>query len=338
MANAGTAHSIGFDDDNAAENTCNDFRRGGRMKCVILGGAGFIGSHLAPVLLAAGHVVRVFDRPDRDRTQAFPWRNDVEWCEGDFVNPVDTERALAGQDIVYHLVSTTLPRTSNENPVYDVESNLAGSLSLLQLAVRNQVRKVIFVSSGGTVYGIPRQIPIPETHATDPLCSYGICKLAIEKYLHLFHALHGLAYCVLRLSNPFGERQRIASAQGAVTTFLHKALTGEMIEIWGDGSVVRDYIYVDDVVLALMAAIDPRTDGHVINVGSGMGQSLNDILAAIETLTSVPVRRRYTMGRPFDVPVNILDISRAQSVLGWRPGISFAEGLARTANGLSAKF
>lgn len=307
------------------------------MKCVILGGAGFIGSHLAPALLAAGHAVRIFDRPDRDHVQAFPWRNDVEWCEGDFVNPVDTQRALAGQEIVYHLVSTTLPQNSNENPVYDVESNLAGSLSLLQLAVRNQVGKVIFVSSGGTVYGIPRQIPIPETHATDPLCSYGICKLAVEKYLYLFRTLHGLAYCVLRLSNPFGERQRIASAQGAVTTFLHKALHGEEIEIWGDGSVVRDYIYVADAVQALIAAIDTRADGQVINVGSGLGQSLNDILAAIEILTGAPVRCCYTPGRPFDVPVNILDITRAQSVLDWRPGVSFAEGLARTARWMSAK-
>jgi UDP-glucose 4-epimerase len=199
------------------------------------------------------------------------------------------------------------------------------------------VSKVIFVSSGGTVYGIPRQIPIPETHATDPLCSYGICKLAVEKYLYLFQALHGLAYCVLRLSNPFGERQRIASAQGAVTTFLHKALNQEVIDIWGDGSVVRDYIYVGDAVQALLAAIDRRADGQVINVGSGLGQSLNDILAAIETLNSAPVRRRYTAGRPFDVPVNTLDIARAQVVLNWRPEVPFSEGLARTARWLSAK-
>jgi UDP-glucose 4-epimerase len=232
-------------------------------------------------------------------------------------------------------VSTTLPQNSNENPVYDVESNVAGSLAMLQSAVRNKIRKVIFASSGGTVYGIPKQIPIPETHATDPLCSYGICKLAVEKYLHLFQALHGLDYCVLRLSNPFGERQRIASAQGAVTTFLHKALNAELIEIWGDGSVVRDYVYVGDAAQAMIAAIHEQANGRVVNVGSGLGQSLNDILAAIEKLTGRSVRRTYTKGRPFDVPFNVLDIGCARSVLGWQPGVSFAEGLARTAHWLS---
>ena len=307
------------------------------MKCVILGGAGFIGSHLAPALLAGGHSVRIFDRPDREQVAAPVWRNDVEWVEGDFVNPVDGQRALAGQDVVYHLVSTTLPKSSNDNPVYDVESNLIGTLGMLQLAVRLNIRKVIFASSGGTVYGVPRAIPIPETHATDPLCSYGICKLAIEKYLQLFHTLHGLAYCVLRMSNPFGERQRIASAQGAVTTFLHRALKGECIEIWGDGSVVRDYLYIADAVQAMTAAMLPQADAQVINVGSGAGQSLNDILAAIERLMGGPVERRYTPARQFDVPSNILDITRAQSLLGWRPAFSFDEGLARTAQWLTAQ-
>lgn len=305
------------------------------MKCVILGGAGFIGSHLAAALLQEGHRVRIFDRPDRDRVQPFDWRDDVEWLEGDFVNPADTEHALAGQEIVFHLVSTTLPKTSNENPAYDVASNLGGSLGMLQLAVRHELKKVIFVSSGGTVYGVPRQIPIPETHATDPLCSYGICKLAVEKYLHLFQTLHGLDYCVLRLSNPFGERQRIASAQGAVTTFLRKALNREMIEIWGDGSVVRDYIYVGDAVQAMIAATNRLADVRVINIGSGLGQSLNDILTAIEQLTGRAVRRSYVAGRPFDVPANVLDITRARDTLGWQPRVSFAEGLARTARWLS---
>lgn len=305
------------------------------MKCAILGGAGFIGSHLAEALLAAGHRVRVFDRPDRDRLGGFAWRHEVEWAEGDFVNPYDTERALAGQEVVYHLVSTTLPKNSNDNPVYDVESNVVGSLNMLGLAVRLGIGKVVFISSGGTVYGVPQEVPIKETHPTDPVCSYGIGKLAIEKYLHLFQVLHGLDYCVLRLSNPFGERQRIASAQGAVTTFLHRALKGETIEIWGDGSVVRDYVYIGDAARALVSAIDYGGAERVINVGSGEGKSLNDILAAIEQLLGRPVERRYAAGRTFDVPVSVLDICRARQALGWRPATPFAEGLERTARWLS---
>jgi UDP-glucose 4-epimerase len=307
------------------------------MRCVILGGAGFIGSHLAEALLAMGHQVRIFDRPDRDRIETFSWHGDVEWVEGDFVNPHDTKRALAGQEIVYHLVSTTLPKNSNDNPGYDLDSNVMGSLDMLKLAVSQGIRKVVFVSSGGTVYGLPLQTPIPETHPTDPVCAYGIGKLAIEKYLHLFHVLHGLDYCVLRLSNPFGERQRIPAAQGAVTTFLYRALTNQDIEIWGDGSVVRDYVYIGDAVRALVNALDYAGVERVINIGSGTGRSLNEILTRIEKLLGRPVQRKYVAGRKFDVPVSVLDVARARAALGWYPRMTFEEGLQRTAEWLRRK-
>ena len=138
-----------------------------------------------------------------------------------------------------------------------------------------RIRKFIFVSSGGTVYGIPQEVPIKESHPTEPICSYGISKLAIEKYMNLFHLLHGMEYCVLRLANPFGERQRVAAAQGAVTVFLDKALRNEEIEIWGDGSVVRDYFYVSDAVSAMTKALAYEGSSGVFNIGSGVGQSLN---------------------------------------------------------------
>lgn len=305
------------------------------MKCAILGGAGFIGSHVAETLLGAGHEVRVFDRPDRSRVVPLPFRERVEWLEGDFVNPVDAERAVAGCDAVLHLVSTTLPKSSNENPVYDVETNVVGTLRLLDLCRRHGVRKVVFISSGGTVYGVPREVPIPETHPTEPTCSYGIGKLAIEKYLHLHHLLHGLDYCALRVANPYGERQRVASAQGAVTVFLDRALRGEPIEIWGDGSVVRDYVYVGDVARAFAAALDYAGPERVINVGSGEGRSLNDVVAVIEATLGRTVTVNHLPGRRFDVPANVLDIALARARLKWRPETPFADGIARTAGWLA---
>jgi UDP-glucose 4-epimerase len=214
------------------------------MKCLVLGGGGFLGSHLSESLLAQGHAVRIFDRPNLVRFKSFQRGDPVEWVEGDFVNREHVAHAVSGCDIVYHMVSTTLPRSSNENPSYDVETNVIGTLNLLEAAQKNKIRKFIFVSSGGTVYGIPQEIPIKESHPTEPICSYGIGKLAIEKYINLFHLLHGMEYCVLRLANPYGERQRIAAAQGAVAVFLDKALRNEEIEIWGDGSVIRDYFHV----------------------------------------------------------------------------------------------
>lgn len=305
------------------------------MKCAILGGAGFIGSHVAEALLAAGHAVRVFDRPDRNRVVPLPFRERVEWLEGDFVNPVDAERAVAGCDVVLHLVSTTLPKSSNENPVYDVETNVVGTLRLLDLCLRHRVRRVVFISSGGTVYGVPREVPLAESHPTEPTSSYGIGKLTIEKYLHLYRLLHGLDYCVLRVANPYGERQRVASAQGAVTVFLDRALRGVPIEIWGDGSVVRDYVYVGDVARAFVAAVDYDGAERVINVGSGEGRSLNDIVSVIEATLGHPVAVNYLPGRPFDVPANVLDISLARSRLNWRPEVPFADGVARTAGWLA---
>ena len=226
------------------------------MKCLILGGGGFLGSHLCDALLLKGYAVRIFDRPNLKRYRVFSADEDIEWVEGDFANQEDIAQAVPGCDIVYHLVSTTLPKSSNDNPVYDIETNVVSSLHLLKLARKKNVRKIIFISSGGTVYGIPNETPIKETHPTEPVCSYGISKLSIEKYLQLYHSLYGLDYCILRLANPYGERQRPTGAQGAIGVFIHKALNNEPIEIWGDGSVVRDYIYVSDVVEAFVRVID----------------------------------------------------------------------------------
>lgn len=304
------------------------------MKCLILGGGGFLGSHLSEALLTQGYAVRIFDRPNLLRFNSFQGNEAVEWVEGDFINREHVAQAVSGCDIIYHLVSTTLPRSSNENPVYDVETNVVGTLHLLEAAQKNKVKKIVFVSSGGTVYGNPQQVPIKESHPTEPICSYGIGKLAIEKYLNLFYLLHGIEYCVLRLANPFGERQRVAAAQGAVAVFLSKALRNEVIEIWGDGSVIRDYFHVSDAVSALTKALTYEDSTRIFNIGSGVGQSLNEILDAIETLLGCGVKRAYLPARAFDVPVSVLDIAKAAEFLHWKPQISFAEGLSRTAEWL----
>ena len=186
--------------------------------CLVLGGAGFVGSHLTAALAQSGQQVKVFERPHVDRLAQLP-RKGVEVFTGDLLNPQALIPALRGTETVFHLVSTTLPKSSNDNPAYDVESNVVGGLRLLALCREHGVRKVVFVSSGGTVYGIPKSVPVAEDHPTDPICSYGIHKLALEKYLQLAHRLHGLEYCILRPANLYGPGQRLDTAQGAVAVF-----------------------------------------------------------------------------------------------------------------------
>lgn len=160
--------------------------------------------------------------------------------EGDLGNHGLIREALEGIDVVFHLASTTLPKTSNDDPGYDVRSNVVDTIQLLEACVDAGVRKVIFASSGGTVYGVPERLPIKEDHPTNPISSYGIVKLTIEKYLGLFHYLYGLDYAALRISNPYGPYQDPAGQQGAISVFLHRILSGQPIAIWGDGEIVRE--------------------------------------------------------------------------------------------------
>lgn len=298
--------------------------------CLVLGGAGFIGSHLAEALAQEGEQVKVFDRPHLDRLPLFPRQRGFEIFTGDFLNPQALAPALRDTEVVFHLISTTLPKSSNDNPLYDVESNVLGSVRLLALCREHGVRKVVFVSSGGTVYGLPRTLPLDEGHPTEPICSYGIHKLMVEKYLHLARRLHGLDYCIVRPANLYGPRQRLDIAQGAVAVFLDRALRDQPIQIWGDGSVVRDYLYVGDAVDAMLKAARFEGEPRIFNIGSGVGASLNQLVAEIGKLLGRPVRVEHTEARAVDVPVNVLDCTLARRHLGWGASTSLAEGLRRT--------
>lgn len=299
-------------------------------RCLVVGGKGFIGSHLAAALVRAGWVVRVLDRPENDFLIPIP-TGMIEVLGGDFNDAETIFEALHGCEYCIHLASTTIPKSSNDDPVYDVSSNLIGTIRLLEAAKACGVKKVVFTSSGGTVYGAPQYTPLDEDHPTNPSCSYGITKLAIEKYLSLFNFLHQIDYTVLRLSNPFGEGQRTHALQGAVAVFLGKCLRGEVVEIWGDGSVLRDYVYVGDIVEALILSMGPYRGSRVFNIGSGQPMSLLEVLDAIEAVTGRHIARRFRPARAFDVPVNFLSIVRAREMLGWQPRTGFIEGLVRTA-------
>lgn len=283
-------------------------------------------------LVADGHAVRVLDV----RPASAEIAGDVEWLEGDFSHREVSANAVVGCELVFHLASTTIPKTATDDPVFDVNTNVAGSIGLIQAAVKQRAR-IIFLSSGGTVYGIPQSIPIGESHPTDPVSAYGIGKLAIEKYLGMFHHLQRLPYCVLRVANPFGPRQRPEAAQGVVTTFVARILKNEELSIWGDGSVVRDYLYVSDAIEAMSLAARSSYCG-ILNVGGGNRLSVNEVIARIESALGMKARRRYLPGRAFDVPSNVLDYRLAREILGWEPQTPFDAGVRATARYIESQF
>jgi UDP-glucose 4-epimerase len=297
------------------------------VKIVIFGGGGFIGSAIADRLLLDGHELTIFERPRVEPYRKFLDTEPVKWLTGDLLSMRDVSDAIDGMDIVIHLVSSTLPKSSNDDPIYDVQSNLVGSLQMLNAMVTKKIMKIIFISSGGTVYGRPEYLPIDERHPTAPQVSYGITKLAIEKYLLLFEQMHGIKTTILRVANPFGERQRIETAQGAVSAFLHKALNRQPIEIWGDGTITRDYIYVSDVADAFARAVTYEGSKSIFNVSSGAGTSLNQLVSLLEEILGYAIERRYLSGRSFDVQFSILSNTLAQQEMGWAPKIPLREGI-----------
>jgi UDP-glucose 4-epimerase len=302
------------------------------MRALVIGGNGFIGGHLVNLLDEEGIAVRVFDRFP---SKFFAQKRNVEYVIGDLGNHGALNEIVQDVDWVFHLAYTTLPKTSNDDPVYDVRSNLIDTLQLLQECTKEKVKKIVFVSSGGTVYGAPQSVPITESHPTEPICSYGITKLAIEKYLHLFYHLEGLDYAVARISNPYGEGQNPNAKQGAIGVFLGRIARGEEIEIWGDGEVIRDYIYIRDAAAALIQAARyqaSKTDPRVFNVGSGVGHSLNEIIDEIRSVVEVKFKVHYDPARALDVAANVLDNRLAGKHLGWHPTTDLRTGIERTWN------
>jgi len=299
------------------------------MRDLILGGGGFLGLHLVRQLREQGRQLILLSRSFKFR-EALQESPELTLVPGDYLNSGILESVMSGVEIVYHLVSTTIPYSSNLDPVYDISTNVGGTIQLLQTCLERGVKRVVFISSGGTVYGLPKTVPITELHPTDPVSSYGISKLCVEKYLQLYHALYGLDFRILRLSNPYGEYQLPTGRQGVIAAFIDKALRDEPINIWGDGLTVRDYLHAEDAAKAIRLAADYEGPEKTFNIGSGSGMSLNQIVGEIEAVLQKKLKISYQPARRFDVPANILDIERARQHLSWSPQIAFAEGLRRT--------
>ena len=303
------------------------------MKILLLGAAGFIGTNLLLKLSRDfdDHITGV----DKDINYFNPISNivakNVSFIESPLTNDIDFDKLIEGCDIVYHLVSTAVPATSNQQISQELVANVIFSANLLDACVRCNVKKVVFLSSGGAVYGKEVDCPLKEKTATNPISSYGVQKISIEKLLYLYRYLYGLDYRIIRLANPYGPYQRPNGIQGAVTTFTYKALKGEEIVVYGDGSVVRDFIYIDDAIRGIIKIVDGENKHHTFNLGCGYGTSIKQLINIISSTLNVELKVTYKEARKVDVPVNYLDISRYEKYYGALNPISLQEGIMRTA-------
>jgi UDP-glucose 4-epimerase len=300
-------------------------------KCLVLGADGFIGSHLTEALAKAGHEVRAFGRfADGKARNLKPDQPAVTWFAGDFLVHADLERAIKGMDYVFHLVSTTTPASSGKSPLLDIDTNLHMSVEMMALCQKHGVKRVIFASTGGAIYGRALSRPTSEDDRTEPVSPYGIGKLAIEGYLRYFQHAQGLDYLSLRISNPYGERQNLTGSQGVIPIFLNLIRQAQPLGVYGDGSMVRDYIYICDLVDMVVDMFDKPTKHRTYNLGSGTGVALNNLIEGMRKITGAQVVVDHKPERPTDLKYVVLDVKRYREEFGMPKLLGLDEGLART--------
>lgn len=306
------------------------------MNILILGAAGFIGTNLAIEL--AKDISNRITLVDKNRMYFSPdvMVDNVKIVESSLSMDMDYS-VLENSDVVYHLVSTNVPTTSNQHISQDIEANVLFSSHLFEACVKYGVKKVVFISSGGTVYGKESACPLSEGTSTNPISSYGVQKITIEKLLYLYNYMYGLDYRIIRLANPYGPYQRPNGILGAVTTFTYKALKGDEITVYGDGSVIRDFIYIDDAVRGILNIVNGENKHHTFNLGCGYGTSISEVLNAVKKVVDYKLNVIYKAGRSVDVPVNYLDISRYEKYYGKLNPITLDDGIKKTAEFMKRK-
>ncbi|MBN1593049.1 MAG: NAD-dependent epimerase/dehydratase family protein [Candidatus Coatesbacteria bacterium] len=299
------------------------------MKVLVTGGAGFIASHLVDRLIADGHEVVIIDDlstgfQENINPKATFYRMDIR---DDAVSEVfEKERP----DIVDHHAAQMAVIRSLKEPEFDADVNIIGSLKIIMNCIKHDVKKLVYISTGGAVYGEPQYLPVDEAHPINPLSQYGITKHTVEHYLFLYHITDGLNYTALRYPNVYGPRQYPYGEAGVTAIFSAKMLKGETPIIFGDGEQLRDYVYIDDIVEAnILAMTNPASDNHILNIGSGRGSSVNEIFRIIKDATGFSGEPVYAPARKGEVYKIYISAEKAKKVMGWEPKVSFEDGLKR---------
>lgn len=296
---------------------------------LLVGGCGFLGRSLATYFHSVGESVRIFDRPgnvEKMKREA-PW---FTYHSGDFRSfRASSAAALQNVGTVVHLVHSSIPATSMDNVEADAAENILASIRLMDDCRRAGVQRFVFVSSGGTVYGIPRMLPVSESDLPAPICAYGVSKLAIEKYVDLYTHTFGWDGIVVRVANPYGAYQLRGTPVGVIANFLLQVKSGAPLIIWGDGSVVRDYVYIDDAVRAMHSLVIGQARPGTYNLGAGVGHSLLQVAQMVGRVCGVTPQIEYLPKRRIDVPEIILNTSKLGAEIGWAPSVCLSEGIGR---------
>ena len=299
------------------------------MNTLVIGGAGFIGTHLVSKLLATGRTVTILDRRT-DAIQELP--RGADYIAGDFGQCELIRELLRNHEEVIHLAYTSVPKTSFENPFSDLLENLPPTVQLFAETAESG-RKLLFVSSGGTVYGEAGMLPIREDHPTRPISPYGLTKLTLEGYAHLYAVTHGLKFVCVRPANAFGPGQKPFTGQGFIASAMTSMMRGLPVTVFGQRGTVRDYIYVGDLAAGIVSALEKGRPSEIYNLGSGVGRTNMDVIEAITPLLeglAYKIRIEHLPERTFDVRANILDSGKLHKDTGWSPTTPFDKGLLRT--------
>lgn len=296
------------------------------MKVCIIGGGGFIGQWVARKLLARGDSVIMMGRSKRP--EGLP--AEIDYVVGEYGNNEILGKVIAQVESVIHLAYATVPSTSFSDPIFDLIANVPPSVALFQRAAATGIKRLVLVSSGGTVYGNAEALPLREEASTNPISPYGITKLTIERYAHMYHALKGLPVVIMRPGNAYGARCEGGPGGGFISAAVKSAVSGAPLPVFGDGSAIRDYIHVSDVAAGIVAGLVNGVPGEIYNVGTGIGLSNTDVVRLVGAVLGSRHGRievQYQPFRGFDVAANVLDSSRLAAASGWKPTVSIESGI-----------
>jgi UDP-glucose 4-epimerase len=295
-------------------------------RVLVAGAGGFIGRHVVERFVS-----EQIDVTGLDLFAPPLFVDNIDWIIGSTSDEALFASAVRGVEVVVYLASGSLPASANNDIAAEIDSHVRTTIKAAEICCNADVQTFVFASSGGTVYGLDADVPLKEDCATFPLSAYGVSKLTIEHYLRIISRLHGMRTVALRISNPFGEGQRAVRSHGFVAAAMSAAIKGTTLPIWGDGSIVRDFVYAADVGRAFSAACRYDGPSAVFNIGSGEGRSLSEIVKLVELVCKRAILVEYYPYRKLDVRRNVLDVTQAKNILGWNAEVTLEEGMKKTA-------